>query len=233
MDDKWTFKFRKAKPVEGEPMTLEEAERYLLAKLDDPDEDLHKARLEIVQFYVQTHRGRDAMPYAEAYLAECADPGEKAQMCFHQGQLMEQVGEWESAIKFYLMALEMGAQLTLDRYFLHNNLGYSLNQLGRFYEAAAHLREAIRLGQGRANAFKNLGLSLEGQNKLAEAARSYIAAVRANASDDRALMHIEDLAERHKELFTEISDLEDQISKCRGAVESAKRQQYADPNRIH
>jgi hypothetical protein len=60
-----------------------------------------------------------------------------------------------------------------------------------------------------------------------------LAAVRANASDDRALMHLEDLAERHKELFTEISDLEDQISKCRGAVEFAKRQQYADPNRIH
>jgi len=47
MDEEWVFKFSKKKQVEGEPVTLEEAEEYLLAKLDEPGGDLQKARSEM------------------------------------------------------------------------------------------------------------------------------------------------------------------------------------------
>jgi tetratricopeptide (TPR) repeat protein len=233
MDDKWLFKFRRQQRIEGKPMTFEEAEEYLLSKLNDPSGDPHHARLELVQFYGTTDRVADAMSYAEDYLTECTDLKEKAEIHFHQGQMMERVRDWESALLYYKKALELSSQAEIDRYFLHNNIGYSLNQLKRHCEAEPHLREAIRLDPSRANAFKNLGLSLEGQGQFAEAARNFIAAVRANASDPRALRHLEELAGRHKEVNNEIADLDYQIFKCREAVEYAASQKPPSPFRVH
>ena len=233
MDKKWIFNFRRSMPVDGEPMTFEEAERDLLARLEDPGEDAHSLRLDLVTFYGSSGYVEEAMRYAEEYLAESTDETEKAEMIFHQGQLMELAQDWESAVRYYSKALEIASRVELDRYFLYNNLGYSLNQLGRYAEAEAHLKEAIRIDPGRANAFKNLGLSLQGQGRFADAAQSFISAVRANAADPRALLHLEALAERHKELYVDIPDLEYQIFKCREAVEYVKKQQPANPHRIH
>jgi len=47
MDEEWVFKFSKKKQIEGEPVTLDEAEEYLLAKLDEPGRDRQKARSEM------------------------------------------------------------------------------------------------------------------------------------------------------------------------------------------
>jgi len=233
MDDKWIFSFRKRPPIEGEPITLDEAEKFLLAKLNDPDGNPHGARLELVRFYGSTGRMADAMRYAEEYLAGSTDIKEKAEMYFHQGQMMEGVKDWESALLFYKKALELGSQVEINRYFLHNNIGYSLNRLERYCEAEPHLREAIRLDPSRANAFKNLGLSLEGQGKYGDAARSFIEAVRADASDPRALKHLEELAGQHKEAYADIPDLDYQISKCREAVVYVASKRPAPPFLIH
>ena len=231
MDEEWVFKFNRKKQIEGEPVTLDEAEEYLLAKLNESGGDRQKARSELVIFYGNTGRDADAMRYAEEYLAECDDPGDKAEMCFRQGQLMEHVMDWESAIRFYSKALEIGSRADIDRYFIHNDIGFALNQLERYAEAELHLREAIRLDETRPNAFKNLGLSLEGQGKFGEAALCYITATRANASDPRALKHLEELAKRHKEAYADVPDLDYQIFKCREAVEYALSQQPPSPFR--
>jgi tetratricopeptide (TPR) repeat protein len=113
----------------------------------------------------------------------------------------------------------------IERYYLHNNIGFALNQLERYAEAELHLREAVRLDADRPNAFKNMGLSLEGQGKFGEAALCYIAATRADASDPRALKHLEELAKRHKEAYADVADLDYQLFKCREAVEYALSQQ--------
>ncbi len=233
MDKKWIFGFRRRRRIEGEPMLFEEAEQYLLKKLSDPNGDPHEAKLELVRFYCDFGHEAEAMRYAEEYLAESTDPVEIAMMVFHQGQIMEHLKDWDSAIRFYARALELSSHLEIDRYFFHNNIGYSLNQVKRYAEAEPYLREAIRLDPSRANAFKNLGLSLQGQRKLTDAAWSFIAAVRADAADSRALKHLEELAEQHKELYADIPDLEFQISKCQEAVEYARSQQPPPPFRIH
>jgi tetratricopeptide (TPR) repeat protein len=219
MDDKWPFKFRQRPPIEGKPVTLEEAEEFLLAKLNDPAWNPHHAKLELVIFYGSTNRVTDAMRHADEYLAESTDLEEKAGMYFYQGQLMEHIRDWESAIRFYSKALEFRSQDEINRYFIHNNIGFSLNQLKRYSEAEKYLREAIALDPSRANAFKNLGLSLEGQSRFGDAARSFMAAVQADASDPRALKHLEELAERHTELYVDIPDLSHQITRCREVVE--------------
>lgn len=73
------------------------------------------------------------------------------------------------------------------------------------------------------HAFKNLGMSLRGQGKLGEAALSFVAAVRADAADPRALKHLEELVAEHEELYEQVPDLDFQIQNCRKAVEFVKR----------
>lgn len=75
MDEEWVFRFNKKKQVEGKPVTLDEAEKHLLAKLNAPGGDRQKARSELVIFYGNIGRDADAMRYAEEYLAECDDLG--------------------------------------------------------------------------------------------------------------------------------------------------------------
>jgi len=204
--------------MRGKLITVEEAEKHFLAKLDDPNENHRAVRLELVRIYRSMGKVTDAMSHAEEYLAETTDLEEKAEAYFTLGQAMEHVDDFESALRFYLLALELTPANRFYAYFIYNNIGFSLNQLSRYVEAEKYLREAIFIDKSRANGYKNLGLSLEGQGRYAVAARSFISAVRANASDNRALRHLETLAERHKTVFDDFPDLNVQIRKCREAV---------------
>ena len=218
MADNWIFNFRPKQSSNGKPVTFEEAERHCLMKLNDPNENHRAVRLELIRIYRTMGRVVDAMSYAEEYLAETQNVEEKAEGYFTLGQAMERIDDFESAVRFYMVALELEPRHKFQRYFIRNNIGFSLNQLNRYLEAEKYLREAIAMDTTHANAYKNLGLSLEGQGRYAEAARSFISGVQANASDSRALRHLEEMAERHPEISGEISDLSYQINMCRQAV---------------
>jgi tetratricopeptide (TPR) repeat protein len=75
-------------------------------------------------------------------------------------------------------------------YFLNNNLGYSLVQVGLFEEAEPYLRAAIEIDPQRQNAYKNPGLSLQGQRRYSEAAISYLESVKTCPADPRAFKHL-------------------------------------------
>ena len=223
MDDGWLFNFRMRAPSEGGMMTGDEVEKHLVARLNDPNKDQQETRLELVRFYRSTGRVVDALCLAGEYLAGSVDLEQEAEMYFHLGQAMEHVEDWESAFRFYTKAFELEPKSEFYWYFIHNNIGFSLNQLKRYSDAEKYLREAIAMDPSRANAFKNLGLSLEGQGRFGEAALSFIAAVRADASDPRALGHLEELAERHNEVLDVNPGLAYQIARCREAVEYVAR----------
>ena len=218
MADNWTFNFRPKQSFNGKPVTIEEAEKHFLAKLKDPNENHKAVRLELIRIYRSMGKVVDAMSYAEEYLAETKNVEEKAEGYFTLGQTMEHIDDFKSAVRFYMVALELDPRHKFQRYFIHNNIGFSLNQLNRYLEAEKYLREAIAMDTTHANAYKNLGLSLEGQGRYAEAARSFISAVQANASDSRALRHLDELAERHPEILAEMSELSYHIHMCRQAV---------------
>ncbi|HMG21000.1 MAG TPA: hypothetical protein VK607_06770, partial [Kofleriaceae bacterium] len=121
-------------------------------------------------------------------------------------------------------ALSLGQTNAGTWYLIHNNLGYCMNQVGRYEEGEAYCRTATEIDPKRANAFKNLGLSLQGQGRLAAAAGSFVDAVKANASDPRALKHLEDLVAAHRaELAAEIQDLDELLDQSRLAVRTAAR----------
>jgi Flp pilus assembly protein TadD len=221
MANKWSFKIRQKSPMKSQPTPFKEAETRLLAKLDDPNENKQAVRRELILFYRTADRTTDAMNYAHDYLAHTTNSEDRMEVYFFIGQTMEHARDFVSASRFYLLSLELKPLTPFYAYFVRNNLGYSLNQLGRYSEAEPLLREAIPIEPERANAFKNLGLSLEGQGKFADAALSYIAAVRVDARDPRALRHLEELVERHPEISAEIPDLSYQINMCRQAVKFA------------
>ena len=102
-------------------------------------------------------------------------------------------------------------------------LGYSLNQLGRHDEAEKWCRTAIELLPERHNAYKNLGISLEGQGQYGLAAEYYIEAVRRGPTDPRAFFHLEELWQEHPELSRELPDMETKIAKCREVLMQSRR----------
>jgi tetratricopeptide (TPR) repeat protein len=204
-------------------MPVQEHERDLLKRLTDPNENRQKVRFDLFGFYCCLGLVAEALAVATDYLAETQNADEIAEVYFILGLAMERIEDWESAIRWYREALELHPGCKLTWYMLHNNTGYSLNQQERYADAEEYLRKAIVIDPMRANAFKNLGLSQEGQGLYVDAVESFVAAVRANAADPRALGHLQDLVDGHAELFIVISDLEDKIDMCREAVELAAR----------
>lgn len=132
---------------------------------------------------------------------ECGS-GVRATYAYRQlirGCLLERAGEFQGAAREYhegLKVCECDGEVT---YFLHNNLGYCFNQLGRPREAEEYCRKAIALDPERHNAHKNLGVALAGLGRPEEAARSLLIAVEICPSDPRALLHLRGLLKERPE----------------------------------
>lgn len=119
-------------------------------------------------------------------------------------------------------------------YLVNNNLGYCLNQFGQHQEVEQYCKKAITINPQRHNAYKNLGIALEGQSQFAEAAKCYIKAVQMNASDPRALQHLENLVQNQSNIRSEITDIMGLLEQCRKAVNTAndlKKKLYEDSNK--
>lgn len=111
-----------------------------------------------------------------------------AEGCTCEGNL-----DWEAAIAAYQEAVDLEPQDPTVRYYAHNNLGYSLLQLGRFDEAEEHCEAAIHVNRGLHNALKNLGLAYQGQGRWLDAALSLAEAARLRPQDTRAWQHLQKL----------------------------------------
>lgn len=216
LDDGWAFSFRSG----GNQIipSGKDAEEYLHSLLAARTRECQRVRLELLRFYRSAARAADALAIAREYLAQGVSNDEKSEAYFHLGQTMEGVRDWESAIRWYRLARASGTSSQTYLYFIHNNIGFSLNQLGRYRESADELQSAMVIDPSRANAFKNYGLCLEGQGRFAEAAHMYIDGIRADAADPRALTHLEDLMRRHGEIRAQIPELDEEVVRCKAAI---------------
>jgi tetratricopeptide (TPR) repeat protein len=118
---------------------------------------------------------------------------------------MEQAGDYPSAIRFYREAFAMEPASNDVWYFINNNLGYSYSQVEQHAEAETFCRAAIAINPDRHNAYKNLGIALQGLGKHREAAMCLVTATQKNASDARAAEHLRRLLEIHPELNLEFA----------------------------
>lgn len=167
-------------------------------------------------------------------IAESTDDPERQAFCYlGLGQLAEQAHQYDAALDYYAKGLALSPTTKEVAYLLHNNTGYCLNLKGRHAEAERYCRLAIEIDSGRANAFKNLGISLAGQNDLVGAAWAYVEATRADSRDPRALHLLERLLEDHPELASQFPGIQTELKGYRKAVETTLDDQSGEINRTY
>jgi len=112
---------------------------------------------------------------------------------------MESIGDFKAAVAYYKEALALEPVRTPTWYFINNNLGFSLNQLGEFTEAR-DLPQGDRNRSQSSRCIQNLGLALSGQGDYRGAANCFVTATQVNAGDPRSLRHSRVLVKEHPEL---------------------------------
>ena len=131
----------------GEPMDRE-LEKKLIEQVEQSgfsQESLH----ELSEFY-KRNIPEEGIPWLVRKFAGDSEDVEKiAHCCLGLGSEMEREGNYERAVLFYAYGLSVQPRTEDFRYFLNNNIGYSLVALGRYGEARPYCEEAIRLNPSR------------------------------------------------------------------------------------
>jgi len=221
MDDEGSLRFLAPDLPKMKEITPNEAEMLLQSRLKETQDRFEEAIWELVWFYSSTGRQELSGRYLLLLMELTEDPEKLAFYWLTLGQLMEQIQDFEKAIDCYKQGFRMQPTTPRAWYFINNNLGYSLVQVGLFEEAEPYLRAAIEIDPKRQNAYKNLGLSLQGQKKYSEAAIFYLESVKTCPADPRAFKHLEALVDEHPELTTQVPHLKEQFEVSREAVNLA------------
>lgn len=211
------------------PLTTEATEQQLLTELRENIRSIKGALWKLALLYTTQGLHSAALTHIEQLHQISNDPEEKAFCSLSMGQTLEQMQRFEEATARYLEGLKLDPTDAKVAYLLHNNVGFCLNHAKRFSDAENYCRKAIEINPNRHNAHKNLGISLEGQGQPADAVHAYIAAIRTNAADPRALMHLENLVTSRPELAQAIPDLHQQLEGARHAVQLIQRLRFEAP----
>ncbi len=198
---------KRAQPKPGTELTAAEAERYLLHKLEEEKESPRDALWQLARFYEITEHHKKALVYLRKIVALATNVEAKADYVFEVGKFMERTRDYPAAVRYYRKALALKPTGILVRYFINNNLGFSLCAAGDFAEGEIYCRKAIGIDPGRTNGHKNLGIALAGQGCYQEAAECLIAAAQANALDSRGFDLLTQLLESHPALEVEFGEV--------------------------
>ncbi|MFC1866554.1 tetratricopeptide repeat protein [Thermodesulfobacteriota bacterium] len=215
------FSFKVETLPKGEAITYEEAEEYLLNKLEESNGTCKQTLWQLVRTYRLMEKQDDALNCIYRLLKLSDDTEENASFFLSLGQITEQKGNYPAAIECYRGAFYLKPSTTEVWYLINNNLGFCLNTLKRYDEAEGYLSAAIKIDPTRANAYKNLGLCFMGRGDYISAVGYFINSTKVNASDPRSLRHLEELLSDHPELLEESPNLSETLVKCRKAVEVA------------
>ena len=180
-----------------------EKEQKLLETLDTHQRAMGKAVYDMVKFYSAVGNPQKASAYYELLINPTDDLEERALQYLEKGRLMEQQGSYQQAISFYARALPLEPRVSRIWYFINNNLSYSLNQCEEYARAEEYCRAAIRIDPQSHNAYKNLGIALEGMGDFLGAIEWHAKATELMPRDSRALGHLENLLERRPSLLIE------------------------------
>jgi TPR repeat protein len=197
---------------------VKEAERLLLAQLQDKNKDLKPALNQLASLYNDTRRYDQALGCLRELIAIEPELEQKAACVLAMGATAEKKRDFEAAVRFYREALAMEPIRNDVWFFIHNNLGYSLNMLGHFAEGEKCCRAAIDINPSRPNGHKNLGIALVGQGHYHQAARCFVTATNSNAGDARSFGLLKDLLQQHPELEFAFQK---QFARCEEAVKFA------------
>jgi tetratricopeptide (TPR) repeat protein len=225
MNNNSDFRFTISPIPEGEALTFDEMEERFLKQLKAKDGKCEQSLINLAQLYSQSDRVDEAFRCVEKLFELSDDPERHAGYYLTLGCYMEKIRDYKGAVRFYREALALEPCRPDVWYWIHNNLGYSLNQLQAYDDAMPYLRRAIEIDPQKPNAYKNLGLASQAIGHLEEAAKLFVRATQANATDARSLKHLEELMCAHPELEALLPELPNQVEACHKAVNMAKAHQ--------
>lgn len=161
-----------------------------------------------------------AMQFAREMAGAIEDLETRARWWLELGLAMERRNRFEVAAQFYGEGAQLEPAHEDIAYWLLNNRGFSLNQLGSFETAEQDCRRATEINPLRHNAWKNLGVALEGRKLYPEAARAYLTAARANFADGRALVLLEHMLVEHADVVRAVDpDFDRKRAELKRAIE--------------
>ena len=204
-------------------MTVEEGIQDLLRTLESRGGKCLDSLANLADLYSGGGEFDKASECIQRFMELTDDPEKLGVGHLGLGCLEEKRGDYAAAAQRYRTALSMEPCSTGTWYFIHNNLGYSLNQIKEYSSAIPYLRTAVEIDPGRPNAYKNLGLAYEALGDLEQAAELFITATQVNAADSRSLQHLISLLDANPALEVDIPNLRERIEACEKAVEVARQ----------
>ena len=183
------------KTLEQAPLTTEDTEKLLLERLRNSttEDDHFRWLLFVVGYYRGMQRIDAAKGLLQGFLTESDKSEYKVHCHLALGQIATDEQEFEPAVNHFNAALAFKPASQKVQYVLFNNVGYCLNMLGRYPEGERQCRLALELDARRPSAYRNLGVSLQGQGNAIGAAWVLVEASKADPSDNRARAILEKL----------------------------------------
>lgn len=225
------FRGLSEKPVRLNPrqekMKISDKQKEKILQEMNDARDLKKTLQELAHSLKSQGRYGEAIFCYRELLERTAETQEIVAYLFALGDIMGKMHIYENAVSYYQEASNLSYEASDMAYWINNNLGFSLCMLKRFSKAEKYCRLAIQIHPGRFEAFKNLGLALEGQEKHREAIEAYITAVKIDAKDTRAMNLFEIILDKHPDLKDEYGE---QLEECRNIVE--KSYHYRKPENL-
>ena len=183
----------------GFPVPKQETDRLLIERLQNSknEEDYFRWLLFVVAFYRGIEKVDSARALLQLFLETSKESEQKAHCHLALGQIATDEQHIETALNHFTTALRFNPLKAKVGYVLHNNVSYCLNQLGRYRDAEQHCRMAIEIDARRASAYRNLGISLEGQQNTVAAVWALVEAIKLDSADDRAREILKRLISEH------------------------------------
>ena len=200
---------------DGECIAIEDTERVLMRILEvrTDEMDIAGALWGLAQDCLVQACHEAGVSYIRTAMQFSRDGAETAKRCLFLGLLMEQRDNYEAAAAAYAQALHLAPSRDDTWYAIYSNLGHALARCGRYLEAEPYCRAAVDIDPRRHNAVRHLGLALQGQGRLGEAAKAFLAAVTLCPEDLRAYVHLQDLLYRHEGIAADIPGIAGQVEK--------------------
>lgn len=205
-------------PPNSAQTDLAQRERELKEQLDQPDKNPRDILWQLARLYNATKRHDEAVQCLRRIFACESDLERKAGCALALGATMEQRNDFRAAIRYYREAMALEPMRNDAWYWIHNNLGYSYNQVGQFDEGEKCCRAAIQIDSSRPNGYKNLGIALGARGKYQEAAINYITATFRHGGDTRSFKLLQELIREHPELAV---DFQNEYDRCEKIVRFA------------